>query len=66
MNKPNQNDIRIVFKMNYAIKMQLLGHKVLKTMPNPNNNNYICWIFQWDQTFDSDLHEIIEGGRKNV
>ena len=61
--EPNQ-DIRIVFRMKYAAKMQLLGHKLLDTMPNPNDDRYTCWIFQNDPTFDGDLHEIIKGGRR--
>lgn len=57
--------IRIVFKMKYAAKMQILGHKLLSIMPNPTNSKYDCWVFQYDQTFDSDLHQIIQEGRKN-
>lgn len=57
------SDIRIVFKLQYAAKMQLLGHKLLSTMPNPNDHLLICWIFQLDQTFDSDLQKLIKEGK---
>lgn len=50
---------KIVYSMQYAIQMKLLGHKVLTTMPNPKNNKYQCWIFEDDQTFDSDFSELI-------
>lgn len=59
------NQIRIVYKMQYAIKMQLLGHTLLNKIPNPTNENYDCWIFELDNTFDSDLHELIEEGRRS-
>ena len=60
-----QNKPKIVYKMQYAILMQLKGHKVVTTLDNPKNSNYKCWIFEDDQTFDSDLHQLIEEGRKN-
>ena len=60
-----QNKPKIVYKMQYAILMQLKGHKVVTTLDNPKNNNYKCWVFEDDQTFDSDLHQLIENGRKN-
>lgn len=56
---------KIVYKMQYAIIMQLKGHKILTTLDNPKDNNYKCWVFQDDQNFDSDLHQIIQEGRKN-
>lgn len=62
--EPKQ-DIKIVFRMKYAAQMQLLGHKLLDTMPNPKDDRYMCWIFEDDPTFDRDLHEIIEEGRRN-
>lgn len=51
--------------MQYAIKMKLKGHKVITTLPNPVDSRYLCWVFEDDQTFDSDLHEIIEEGRRS-
>lgn len=56
---------KIVYKMQYAIKMRLKGHKAITTLPNPVDSRYQCWIFEDDQTFDSDLHDIIEEGRKS-
>ena len=62
--EPNQ-DIKFVFRMKYAAKMRMLGHKLVGTMPNPNDSKYTCWIFQDDDTFDLDLHNIIKEGRRN-
>ena len=56
---------KIVYKMQYAIKMKMKGHKVLTTLPNPVDSRYQCWVFEDDQTFDSDLHQIIVQGGKN-
>lgn len=64
MNKTKLNT-RIVYKMQYAIKMKLLGHKILTTLPNPANEKLQCWIFENDSTFDSDLQDLITEGRKN-
>ena len=60
-----QQNTKIVYKMDYAIQMKLLGHNLLTTMPNPVDNRYQCFIFEDDQTFDSDLHTIIAEGRKS-
>lgn len=59
-----QNKPKIVYKMQYAIQMKLKGHQILTTLENPKDKNYTCWVFKDDQTFDLDLHQIIEEGRK--
>ena len=64
MQDTNNTNIKIVYKMQYAIKMKLLNHEMLTTIPNPIDEKYKCWIFKDDQTFDSDLHAIISEGRK--
>ena len=50
--------------MDYALQMQVLGHKLIQTLPNPKNDKYLCWAFEDDDTFDGDLHNLIEGGRR--
>ena len=57
------SNVKIVYSMKYAIQLKLKGHKVLTTMPNPNNDNLMCWVFERDQTLDSDLSELIQGGK---
>ena len=39
---------KIVYKMDYAIRMKILGHNLLTTIPNPVNNKYQCFIFEDD------------------
>ena len=55
-----KSNTKIIYSMKYAIQLKLNGHKVLTTMPNPNDNRLMCWVFQRDQTFDSDLSQLIE------
>lgn len=62
MSKPKT---KLVYRYAYAIQMQILGHQLLTTITNPNDTNYNIFVFKDDQTFDSDLHQIIEEGRKN-
>ena len=63
MDKTKQ-ETRVVYKMQYAIKMKLLGHKILTTLPNPANDKLQCWVFEDDQSFSSDLQKLITEGRK--
>ncbi len=57
--------IKCVFRMKFAMQMQVLGHKLLKTSPSPTNPKYNVWIFEDDDTFDSDLHELIQEDRRH-
>lgn len=64
MNQKSIPEVKIVYKRDYAASMIALGHKFIDTMPNPIDDRYICWIFEDDETFYDDLHEIIERGRR--
>jgi len=64
MNRKPIPETQIVYKKDYAVSMIAIGHKLIGTMPNPTNDKYICWIFEDDDTFYADLHEIIERGRR--
>lgn len=44
--------------MDIAIELQKLGHKVASTAANPNNSNYIIWIFEVDDTFYDDFNKL--------
>ena len=61
--KYKKQEFRIVYKLDYAIKMKLKGHQLVTTMPNPKKTQYQCWVFVDDDTFESDLQEIIYEGR---
>lgn len=49
---------KTVYKMDIAIELQKLGHKVASTAANPNNSNYIIWIFEVDDTFYDDFNKL--------
>lgn len=52
-------EYKIVYRMDYAMKLKDMGHEVHSTMPNPKNNKYNVWIFKNDSTFESDLKALI-------
>ena len=45
----------------YLIKK---GHKVITTMTNPEEPQYTTWIFQMDDTLESDFNSA-KGGCRN-
>lgn len=58
---------RMVYKLNYAMQLIEMGHKVHMTMPNPKNENFTVWIFEVDETFEQDLAMLVSNGcRKEV
>ena len=58
MTKTNA-EYKIVYRMDYAMKLKQKGHVIDSIMPNPKNNKYNVWIFQNDETFDADLKALI-------
>lgn len=58
MTKTNA-EYKVVYRMDYAMKLKQKGHIIDSIMPNPKNNKYNVWIFQNDETFDADLKELI-------
>ena len=63
MNQKSIPEVTIVYKRDYAASMIAMGHKLIDTMPNPVNEKYTCWIFEDDDSFYDDLHEVIVRGR---
>ena len=57
-------EYRIVYSMRIAMELIKLGHRVISTMPNPEDARYIAWIFESDDTFEPDL-KAVKGGRRN-
>ena len=45
------SDFKIVYKMSLAMKLIKMGFTPITTMPNPNNNKFICWIFENTEEF---------------
>ena len=60
----NTKQYRMVYKLNYAMQLIEMGHRVHMTMPNPKNNRLIVWIFYKDATFQKDFDQIIEEGAR--
>lgn len=54
---------KIVYRMDYAIQLQKMGHKVAMTMPNLKDNRYIVFAFERDQTLEADLDALIREGK---
>ena len=52
-------EYKVVYRMDYAMKLKQKGHIVDSIMPNPKNNKYNVWIFQNDETFEADLKALI-------
>lgn len=65
MQNTNEKDYAFIYKKAYAMKMIEKGHQVFSTMPNPNNNKLIVWIFYKDDTFKRDFDALIEEGARN-
>ena len=59
-------EYKIIYRMDYAMKLQEMGHVVSSTMPNPKNNKYNVWIFKNDDTLESDLKALISKDSREV
>lgn len=55
---------KIVYRMDYALKLIEQGHIIHSTVPNPKNNKLIAWIFEIDDTLEEDLAKLISKGGK--
>lgn len=64
MTNTNTKQYKMIYKLDYAMKLIEMGHKVHSTMPNPKNNNFTVWIFTVDDTLEQDLLTLISNGRR--
>lgn len=55
---------RIVYKMQYAIQLQKMGHKLVMTMPNMKDSRFIVFAFERDATIEEDLESLIRKGKE--
>lgn len=60
----NTKQYKMVYKLDYAMQLIEMGHKVHMTIPNPKNENFIVWIFTIDETFERDLMMLVSNGRR--
>lgn len=63
MTNTNTKQYKMIYKLDYAMKLIEMGHIVHSTIPNPKNNNFIVWIFTVDDTLEQDLLTLISNGR---
>ena len=64
MNTNNEDEYKIVYSLRIAMYLIKQGHKVVTTMPNPEEPQYTTWIFQMDDTLEADFNKI-KGGNRN-
>lgn len=50
---------KVVYRMDYALKLIERGHIVHSTVPNPKNNKLMTWIFEIDDTLEQDLAQLM-------
>ena len=50
---------KVVYRMDYALKLIERGHIVHSTVPNPKNNKLMTWIFEIDNTLEQDLAQLM-------
>lgn len=55
---------KVVYRMDYALKLIEQRHIIHSTIPNPKNNKLIAWIFEIDDTLEEDLAKLISEGGK--
>lgn len=63
MNTNNENEYKIIYSLRIAMFLIKKGHKVITTMPNPEEPQYTTWIFQMDDTLECDFNKVKGGGR---
>jgi len=64
MNTNNENEYKIIYSLRIAMFLIKKGHKVITTMPNPEEPQYTTWIFQMDDTLERDFN-MMKGGSRN-
>ena len=52
-------DYKLVYRMDFAMALRKLGHKLQMTMPNPKDNRYNVFVFEKDNTLEADLEALI-------
>ena len=56
---------KIIYSLRVYLSLQELGFEPIATMPNPNNNNLMCWVFNKTPELLQSLDNIIKGGSFN-
>ena len=54
-----QNKYVMVYRMDLAMELIKLGHRVISTTPNPRRSDLSAWIFERDETFTKDFNRLL-------
>lgn len=54
-----QNKYVMVYRMDLAMELVKLGHKIISTTPNPRRSDLSAWIFERDETFTKDFNRLL-------
>lgn len=54
---------KVIYSMRVMLQLKERGFEPLATMPNPNRNQFNCWIFDRSEDFDKALDEILGGSQ---
>ena len=55
------NKRKIIFSKKIMLELMQLGFNPVETMPNPTNNRFLCWSFEWTPEFDDALCKVLGG-----
>ena len=64
MSNTKNQEYKFVYRKDYAMQLISMGHQVFTTMPNPQKNKLIMWVFLDDATFESDFQTLKRGGAR--
>ena len=54
-----QNKYVMVYRMDLAMELIKLVHRVISTTPNPRRSDLSAWIFERDETFTKDFNRLL-------
>ena len=54
----DENKYVMVYRMDYAMELVKLGHRIISTCPNPRRSDLSAWIFEKDETFIEDFNNL--------
>jgi hypothetical protein len=56
---------KIIYALWVMEKLVKLGYYPVKTLPNPKDTRFNCWVFESTEKFEKDLTRILKGGSNN-
>jgi len=59
MTKQHNSKYVMVYRIDLAMELIKLGHKVVSTCPNPRRNDLSAWVFERDETFTEDFDNLL-------